>query len=145
VVAGKKVVVDYVRAYGRAQQFSTATTPADTAACLAAVELLSSSTELVDKLWANTEYFKQGMERLGFDTGITQTPIMPIILGEVTVAKQFAARLFEEGVFAVGLGYPIVPRGTARVRIMNTASHSREDLDFALSAFEKVGREMGVI
>jgi glycine C-acetyltransferase len=145
VVAGKQLVVDYVRAQGRAQNYSTATTPPDTAACLAAVNLLSDSTELVDKLWANTTYFTAGLSKLGFDTGITQTPIVPILLGEVGLARQFSARLFEEGVFAVGLGYPIVPRGTARVRIMNTAAHSREDLDFALAAFEAVGRELGVV
>lgn len=145
VVAGKQLVVDYVRAQGRAQNYSTATTPADTAACLAAVDLLSDSAGLVDKLWANTAYFTAGMKRMGFDTGITQTPIVPILLGEVGLARQFSARLFAEGVFAVGLGYPIVPRGAARVRTINTASHSREDLDFALMAFEKVGRELGVI
>lgn len=145
VVAGKQLVVDYVRAQGRAQNYSTATTPADTAACLAAVNLLSDSTELVDRLWANTAYFKTGMQKLGFDIGVTQTPIVPIILGEVSLANQFSARLFDEGVFAVGLGYPIVPRGAARVRIINTATHSRGDLDFALLAFEKVGRELGVI
>jgi glycine C-acetyltransferase len=145
VVAGKQLVVDYVRAQGRAQNYSTATTPADTAACLAAVSLLSDSTELVDRLWANTTYFKTGMKKLGFDIGVTQTPIVPILLGEVSLAKQFSARLFDEGVFAVGLGFPIVPHGAARVRIINTATHSRGDLDFALLAFEKVGRELGVI
>ena len=145
VVAGKQVVVDYVRAQGRAQNYSTATTPADTAACLAAVSLLSDSTELVVKLWANTDYFKTGMKKLGFEIGVTQTPIIPILLGEVSLAKQFSAHLFDEGVFAVGLGYPIVPHGAARVRIINTATHSRGDLDFALLAFEKVGRELGVI
>lgn len=145
VVAGKQVVVDYIRAQGRAQNYSTATTPADTAACLAAIKVLSDSTELVDKLWANTNFFKSNMAALGFDLGITQTPIVPIILGEVGLAKEFEARLFERGVFAVGLGYPIVPKGSARVRVMNTASHSHEDLELALSVFEKVGRELSVI
>jgi glycine C-acetyltransferase len=145
IVAGKQIVVDYIRAHGRAQNFSTATTPADTAACLASIDIVERSTELVDRLWANTEYFKRNMARLGFNTGITQTPIMPVILGDVGLAKRFEARLFDEGVFAVGLGYPIVPKGTARVRVMNTASHSREDLDLGLAAFEKIGRELGVI
>ncbi len=145
VVAGKKLVVDFIRAEGRAQNYSTATTPADTAACLAAIRLLSKSTDLVDRLWENTRYFKSGLEQLGFNLGITQTPILPVLLGEVGLAKRFESSLFEEDVFAIGIGYPIVPQGAARLRVMNSACHSREDLDFALSAFEKVGRELNVI
>jgi glycine C-acetyltransferase len=145
IVAGKQVAVEYIRQKGRAHIFSSANTPADTAACLAAVDLLAGSTELVEKLWSNAEYFKRGLQQLGFDTGRTQTPIVPVLLGDVALAKQFSARLFEEGVFAVALGYPIVPRGAARIRVMNTAAHTREDLDFGLSAFEKVARELAVI
>ena len=125
--------------------FSSATTPADTAACIAAVDLLERSTDLVDKLWSNAEYFKRGMKELGFDTGQTETPIVPVMLGEVALAKTFSARLFEEGVFAMALGFPTVPKGLARIRVMNTAAHSQEDLDFGLQAFEKVGRELEVI
>lgn len=145
VVAGKQVVVDFIRAGGRAQNFSTGTSPADTAACLAGVNLMMASTDVVKKLWENTSYFREGIKKLGFDTGISQTPILPIMLGEITLAKKFEARLYEEGVFAIGLGYPIVPKGSARVRVMNSAAHSREDLDFALSVFKKVGKELGVI
>jgi glycine C-acetyltransferase len=145
VIAGKQVVVDYLRQKARPNLFSSATTPADTAACLAAVGILERSTDLVDRLWANAERFKRGMKELGFDTGQTETPIVPVMLGEVALAKEFSSKLFDAGVFAMALGFPTVPRGTARIRVMNTASHSEEDLDFGLAAFEKVGRELGVI
>ncbi len=145
VIAGKKIVVDYLRQKARPFLFSSAVTPADTAACLAAVDLLEESSELVDKLWANTEYFKAGMVGLGFDTGQSQTPIVPVMLGEAPLAKEFSRQLFENGVFAMALGFPTVPRGMARIRVMNTAAHSRDDLDLGLAAFEKVGRELGVI
>jgi glycine C-acetyltransferase len=145
VIAGKKVVIDYVRQKARPFLFSSAVTPADTAACLAAVDLLEESTELVEKLWANTEYFKSAMAELGFDTGRTETPIVPVMLGEAPLAKEFSRKLFENGVFAMALGFPTVPRGLARIRVMNTAAHSREDLDAGLAAFEQVGRELGVI
>ena len=145
VIAGRQVVVDYIRQKARPNLFSSATTPADTAACLAAVDILESSTELVDRLWANTEYFKAGMKKLGLDTGQTETPIVPVMLGEVGLAKEFSAKLFEEGVFAMALGFPTVPQGKARIRVMNTAAHSQKDLDYGLAAFEKVGRELGVI
>jgi glycine C-acetyltransferase len=145
VIAGRQVVVDYIRQNARPNLFSSATTPADTAACLAAVDILERSTDLVDKLWANAEYFKKGMQSLGFDTGQTQTPIVPVMLGEVGLAKKFSARIFEEGVFAMALGFPTVPRGAARIRVMNTAAHSQEALDFGLSVFEKVGQELEVI
>jgi glycine C-acetyltransferase len=145
VIAGKGVVVDYLRQKARPFLFSSATTPADTAACLAAVDLLEESSDLVEKLWANTEYFKSGMADLGFDTGRTETPIVPVMLGEAPLAKEFSRKLFENGVFAMALGFPTVPRGLARIRVMNTAAHSQQDLDAGLAAFEKVGRELGVI
>jgi glycine C-acetyltransferase len=145
VIAGKSVVIDYLRQKARPFLFSSATTPADTAACLAAVDLLEESSELVDRLWANTAYFKQGMGALGFDTGRTETPIVPVMLGEAPLAKEFSRKLFENGVFAMALGFPTVPRGLARIRVMNTAAHTQADLDVGLAAFEKVGRELGVI
>jgi glycine C-acetyltransferase len=145
VIAGKRVVVDYLRQKARPFLFSSATTPADTAACLAAVDLLEESSELVEKLWANTKYFKDGMAELGFDTGRTETPIVPVMLGEAPLAKEFSRKLFENGVFAMALGFPTVPRGKARIRVMNTAAHSEKDLDTGLAAFERVGRELGVI
>jgi len=145
VIAGKTVAIDYMRQKARPFLFSSAATPPDTAACLAAVDLLEESSDLVDKLWANTKYFKQRMAELGFNTGRSQTPIVPIMLGEAPLAKEFSRKLFENGVFAMALGFPTVPKGQARIRVMNTAAHSREDLDTGLAAFEKVGRELGVI
>jgi glycine C-acetyltransferase len=145
VIAGKGIVIDYLRQKARPFLFSSAVTPADTAACIAAVDLLEESTELVDKLWDNTAYFKDRMTELGFDTGRTETPIVPVMLGEAPLAKEFSRKLFENGVFAMALGFPTVPRGEARIRVMNTAAHSQEDLDVGLAAFEKVGRELGVI
>jgi glycine C-acetyltransferase len=145
VIAGRKIVVDYLRQKARPFLFSSAVTPADTAACLAAVDLLEESAALVDRLWANTECFKKGMADLGFDTGRTQTPIVPVMLGEAPLAKEFSRRLFDNGVFAMALGFPTVPRGRARIRVMNTAAHSQEDLDTGLAVFEKVGRELDVI
>ncbi|NPV06805.1 MAG: glycine C-acetyltransferase [Anaerolineae bacterium] len=145
VVAGSRVVVEYLRQRGRPFLFSSAVTVPDTAACLAAVEMLESSEGLVQKLWHNTAYLKEGLRGLGFDTGASQTPIVPVMLGEAPLAQEFSRRLFEEGVFAMAIGYPTVPQGKARIRVMNSASHSREDLDFGLRAFEKVGRGLGVV
>jgi glycine C-acetyltransferase len=144
VIAGRQVAVDYIRQKARPNLFSSALTPADTAACLAAVEYVESHPELVDRLWQNAEYFKAGVAQIGLDTGHTQTPIVPVMLGDVKLAKEFSAKLFEHGVFAMALGFPTVPRGQARIRVMNTAAHSKEDLDFGLDAFEKVCRELGV-
>ena len=144
-VAGKKNVVEWLRQRGRPFLFSSAVTPADVAACIAAVEMLEESTELVDKLWENTNYFKTEMRNLGFDTGKSVTPITPIMLGEAKLAQEFSRRLFEEGVFAMAIGYPTVPKGKARIRVMISASHSREDLDKGLEIFAKVGKELGVI
>jgi len=145
VVAGRSEIVDWLRQRGRPFLFSSAMTVPDVAACLAAVDLLEESTELVDRLWSNADYFKQGMRALGFDTGATQTPIVPVMLGEAPLAQQFSKRLFEEGVFAMAIGFPTVPRGKARLRVMISATHSRDDLDLALDTFARVGRELGVI
>jgi glycine C-acetyltransferase len=144
-VAGKKEVVHWLRQQGRPFLFSSASTPADVAACIAAVDLLEESTELVDKLWDNTRYFKSEMNKLGFDTGRSETPITPIMLGEAPLAFGFSKRLLEEGLFAMALGFPTVPRGKARIRVMLSAMHGKDDLDQALGIFKKVGEEMGVI
>jgi glycine C-acetyltransferase len=144
-VAGRREIVEWLRQRGRPFLFSSAMTAADTAACIAAVEILEESTELVDRLWENTRYFKEEMRRLGFDLGQSVTPITPVILGDAHLAQTFSRRLFEEGVFAQAIGYPTVPRGKARIRVMISAAHSREDLDRGLEAFAKVGRELGVI
>jgi glycine C-acetyltransferase len=145
VVAGKKDIVDWLRQRGRPFLFSSAMTVPDVAACLAAVDLLEESTELVDRLWNNAAYFKKGMNELGFNTGHTETPIVPVMLGEAPLAQQFSKRLFEEGVFAMAIGFPTVPQGKARIRVMNSATHSKDDLDQALGIFARVGRELGVV
>jgi glycine C-acetyltransferase len=145
VVAGSPVIVEWLRQRGRPFLFSSAMTVPDTAACLAAIDLLESSTELVDKLWDNTKYFKAEMKKLGFDTGSSTTPITPIMLGEATLAQQFSKGLFEAGVFAMSIGYPTVPKGKARIRVMISAAHTKEDLDQGLEAFAKVGKELGVV
>ena len=145
IIAGKKVVVDYLRQKARPFLFSNAVTATDSAACLASVEVLSESTELVDRLWENTRYFKGEMKSLGFDTGQSATPITPVMLGEAKLAQEFSRRLFEEGVFAMAIGFPTVPRGMARIRVMVSAMLSQDDLDYGLEKFTQVGRELGVI
>lgn len=144
-VAGKQIIVDWLRQRGRPFLFSSAVTPADVAACIAAVDIMEESTELVDKLWRNGDNFKQGMKNLGFDIGVSQTPITPVMLGEAPLAQKFSQRLFEAGVFATAIGFPTVPRGKARIRVMLSAAHSQDDLDEALQIFEKVGKELEVI
>ena len=145
VVAGDPLVVEWLRQRGRPFLFSSAMTVPDVAACLAAVDILEESTELVDKLWENTRYFKSQMKNLGFDTGKSVTPITPVMLGEAPLAQQFSRELFDAGVFAMALGFPTVPRGKARIRVMISASHSQADLDRGLEAFATVGRKLGVI
>jgi len=145
MVAGKAVIIDWLRQRGRPFLFSSAVTVPDAAACLAAVDLLEDSTQLVDKLWENGRYFKAEMKALGFNTGVSETPITPVMLGEAALAQQFSRELFNEGVFAMSIGYPTVPQGKARIRVMISAAHSKEDLDAGLAAFQKVGKKLGVI
>ena len=145
LVAGNALIIEWLRLRGRPFLFSSAVPPADVAATIAAIDLLEGSTELVDRLWENAAYFKGRMKELGFDTGLSTTPITPVMLGEAPLAQQFSRELFDEGVFAMALGFPTVPRGKARIRVMISASHSRADLDAGLAAFEKVGRKLGVI
>jgi glycine C-acetyltransferase len=145
VSAGNPVVVEWLRQRGRPFLFSSAMTVPDVAACLAAVDILEESTELVDKLWENARYFKTEMRRLGFDTGLSTTPITPIMLGEAPLAQQFSRELFENGLFAMSIGFPTVPKGKARIRVMISAAHAREDLDKGLEIFTNVGRKLGVI
>lgn len=144
-VAGKKLIIDHLRQKGRPFLFSSALTPADVAACCAAVDILQSSDELVKKLWSNTRFFKEKMRAAGFDTGKSETPIIPVMLGEAKTAQQFSRRLFEEGVFAMALGHPTVPMGKARIRVMISATHSEHDLVHGVEMFLKVGRELCVI
>jgi glycine C-acetyltransferase len=144
-VAGNKNVVEILRQKARPFLFSTSMTPADTQAVLSAITILEKSNKSVEKLWDNANYFKEGMKKLGFDIGKSQTPITPVMLGDVKLAVNFSKRLFEEGIFAVALGYPTVPMGKARIRVMISAVHERKHLDIALKVFEKVGKELNVI
>jgi glycine C-acetyltransferase len=144
-VAGKALIVEWLHQRGRPFLFSSAMTVPDTAACLAAVNVLEESTELVDRLWENTRYFKEKMQVLGFDIGQSVTPITPVMLKEEELTQKFSRRLFEEGVFATAIAYPTVPLGKARIRVMISATHSREDLDQGLDIFARVGRELGIV
>jgi glycine C-acetyltransferase len=145
VVAGNAVIIEWLRQRGRPFLFSSAVTAPDAAACIAALDLLEESTELVDRLWENAKYFKDGMKEQGFNTGLSTTPITPVMLGEAPLAQQFSRELFDEGVFAMALGFPTVPQGKARIRVMISAAHAQDDLDKGLEAFEKVGKKLGVI
>lgn len=144
LVAGKREIVEWLRQRGRPFLFSSAMTAPDVGACIEAVEILEESTELVDMLWANARLLRGGLRSLGFDTGFSETPIIPVMLGDVKLARAFSRRLFELGVFAMAIGFPTVPAGKARVRIMSSASHSAEDIEQGLEIFAKVGRELGV-
>ena len=145
VAAGNAKIVEWLHQRGRPFLFSSAMTVPDVAACLAAVDLLEESTELVERLWSNTELFKREMNTLGFDTGVSVTPITPVMLGEAPLAQQFSRELFDADVFAMAIGFPTVPRGRARIRVMISASHSTDDLEHGLQAFADVGRKLGVI
>jgi glycine C-acetyltransferase len=145
VVAGKAIIIEWLRQRGRPFLFSSAVTPADAAACIAAIDVLESSTELVDRLWENARYFKAEMKKLGFDLGVSTTPITPVMLGEAPLAQQFSRDLFDAGVFAMATGFPIVPLGKSRIRVMISAAHAKEDLDKGLEAFAKVGKKLGVV
>jgi glycine C-acetyltransferase len=145
MVAGNATIIEWLRQRGRPFLFSSAVTPPDAAACIAALDLLEQSTELVDRLWDNARFFKAELKRMGFDTGVSTTPITPVMLGEAPLAQQFSRELFENGVFAMSLGFPTVPRGKARIRVMISAVHSKTDLEEGLAAFQTVGRKLGVI
>jgi glycine C-acetyltransferase len=144
-VAGRRHLIEYLRQRARPFMFSTSHPPAVAAASIAAIDLLLEEPELIDRLWENTRFFKAGLQQLGFDTGISESPVTPVIVGETSTAARMSARLFEQGVFALGIGFPIVPRGKARLRTIVTATHTRGDLQVALDAFGRVGRELGII
>ena len=145
IVAGSAVLVDFLRQKARTNLFSSALTVPDVAANMAAVEIMEESDERVKKLWENGDYLKAALKAHGFNVGASETPITPVIIGEAQAAKDFSAKLFENGVFATAIVFPTVPKGTARVRAMVSAAHSKEDLDKGIAIFAKVGKEMGVI
>lgn len=145
LAAGKKEVIEWLSQRGRPFLFSSAMTIPDVAACIAAVGLLEKSGDLVKKLWKNADYLRAGLKKLGFDTGTSISPIIPLMLGEAKLAQDMSRELFAEGLFAKAIVYPTVPQGKARIRIMNSAGHSKEQLDQALQIFEKVGKKLGII
>ncbi|OFW14327.1 MAG: glycine C-acetyltransferase [Acidobacteria bacterium RIFCSPLOWO2_12_FULL_67_14] len=144
-VAGSRALIDVLRHRARPFLFSTSHPPAVAAACLAALDVLESEPELIDRLWDNTRFFKAGLAGLGFDTGASESPITPVIVGDAALAMTLSDRLFDRGVFAQGIGFPTVPKDKARVRTIVTATHSRDDLQFALDAFKAVGAELGIL
>ena len=144
-IACSQDVKDYLLQRSRPVLFSTSHPPSVVATCIAALDLLESDNSLVERLWKNTRFFKRGLEQLGFNTGHSETPITPVIVGEGALAMKFSNRLFEEGVFAQGIVFPTVPVDKCRVRTIVTALHTREELSKALSIFEKVGKELNII
>src|SRR5690349_11458940 len=144
-VAGSRTLIDFLHHRARPFLFSTSHPPAVAAACIAAIDVLLEEPALIERLWENTRFFKAGLQALGFDTGLSESPITPVIAGEAARAMRLSDRLFEEGVFAQGIGFPTVARDRARVRTIVTATHTRDELQFALDAFAKVGRELGLI
>ena len=145
VAAGRGEIVEWLRQRARPFLFSSAMTVPDVAACLAAIDVLEESDELVRRLWQNADAFKERMRAMAFDTGKSTTPITPVMLGEAPLAQAFSRELFAQGVFAMAIGYPTVPKGKARIRVMISAAHSSEDLERGLAAFEAVGKKLKVI
>ena len=143
-VTGSQTLIDYLKQRGRPFLFGTGITAADTAAAIASVDVLTRSDELVRRLWDNARYFQNKLKDAGFDIGGTETPITPVTLGEEKIASAFSRKLFGENIFAQAISYPTVPKGKARIRCMLSAAHEREDLDFAVDAFVRVARELGV-
>lgn len=144
-VAGSKDLIDWLKVRARPFLFSTSMNPGAAAACIEAINILSESDELVKKVWENGNYLKKGLKELGFDIGHSETPITPCIIGDADKAQEFSKMLFEEGVYAKSIVFPTVPLGTARVRNMPTAAHTKEMLDEALAAYERVGKKLGII
>jgi glycine C-acetyltransferase len=144
-VAGSKALIEFLYHRARPFLFSTSHPPAVAASCIAALDVLEQEPHIIDRLWENTRFFKSGLNALGFNTGLSESPITPVIVGEGARAMKLSDRLFEEGVFAQGIAFPTVARDKARVRTIVTATHAREDLQFALDVFAKVGRELSII
>jgi len=143
-IAGPAQLIDWLENRGRPYLFSTSAPPAVVAACMEALAIIRDEPERIERLWANTRTFKAGLHDMGFDTGMSQTPITPVITGEEERTQAFARRLFEEGVFCPAIVYPTVGKGAARVRTIVTADHSAQDLDRALDVFGRVGIELGL-
>ncbi|HXM43548.1 MAG TPA: aminotransferase class I/II-fold pyridoxal phosphate-dependent enzyme, partial [Bryobacteraceae bacterium] len=144
-VCGSRALIEFLYHRARPFLFSTSHPPAVAASCMAAFDVLEAEPERIQALWDNTRYFKQGLRTAGFNTGVSETPITPVIVGEARTAHALSAALFEEGVLATGIGFPTVPEGRARVRTIVTATHTRGELDRALAAFARVGKRLGIL
>jgi len=144
-VAGSKALIEFLYHRARPFLFSTSHPPAVAAACIAAVDVLEQEPQLIERLWENTKFFKAGLQALGFNTGLSESPITPVIVGDGAKAMKLSDRLFEEAVFAQGIAFPTVARDKARVRTIVTATHSRQELQFALDVFKKVGQELEIL
>ncbi|MGH9237631.1 MAG: glycine C-acetyltransferase, partial [Vicinamibacterales bacterium] len=144
-VAGSRALIEFLYHRARPFLFSTSHPPSVAATCLAALDVLESEPQWMRQLWDNARFFKSGLQALGFDTGVSESPITPVIVGDAALALKFSDRLFEEGVFAQGIGFPTVARGRARVRTIVTATHTRDELQFALDCFARVGGELGIL
>lgn len=144
-VAGKQKLIDWLKVQSRPFLFSTSLTPGAAAACIEAIDILSNSMELQDKLWENVHYLKDGLKKIGFDIGNSETPITPVIIGDEKKTQEFSKKLNEEGVYAKSIVFPTVPRGTGRVRNMPSAAHTKDMLDEALKVYEKVGKSLNII
>jgi glycine C-acetyltransferase len=144
-VCGSRDLIEFLYHRARPFLFSTSHPPAVAAAGLAAIDVLESEPERIQKLWDNTKYFKQGLKAAGLDTGISETPITPVMTGEAAIAHQLSRELFENGVLATGIGFPTVAKGKARVRTIVSSEHTREELDQALEVFQSAGRKLGLL
>jgi glycine C-acetyltransferase len=144
-VAGSRTLIDFLYHRARPFLFSTSHPPAVAASCIAAIDVLEQEPQIIERLWDNTRFFKSGLQALGFNTGLSQSPITPVIVGEGALAMKLSDRLFEDGVFAQGIAFPTVARDKARVRTIVTAAHTRDELQFALDVFARVGRELRIL
>lgn len=144
-VAGTQNLIDWLKVRARPFLFSTSLTPGAAAACMEAIDIMSASTEEHDRLWDNGHYLKEGLDKLGFNIGQSETPITPCIIGDEKLTQQFSKRLTEEGVYAKSIVFPTVPKGTGRVRNMPSAAHTKDQLDQVLAVYKKVGTELNVI
>ncbi|MGB7593612.1 MAG: aminotransferase class I/II-fold pyridoxal phosphate-dependent enzyme, partial [Terriglobia bacterium] len=144
-ICSTRDTIEFLYHRGRPFLFSTSHPPSVAATCLAAFEVLEEEPQLIDRLWANTNFFKQGLKKLGFNTGVSETPITPVIVGDAALAHEFSRQLFGAGVFAQSLGFPTVPEGKARIRTIVTATHTQEELTRALEILESVGKKLKII
>jgi glycine C-acetyltransferase len=144
-ICSTRDAIEFLYHRARPFLFSTSHPPSVAATCLAAFEVLEEEPQIIDKLWANTQFLKAGLKRLGFNTGVSETPITPVIVGDAALAHEFSRQLFQEGVFAQGIGFPTVPQGKARIRTIVTATHTQEELQRALEILEGVGKKLKII